>query len=239
MKRAIAYLCLAVFCWLVIQPNLQVKMEPAPERIPDNTETLTTSNDVFQKTSTSHATVVIDPGRSAGDIGYDAPGKISEKEVSMQLAAALGEALEQAGYKVDYTRWYDTTEGWSDELSSDENRLQAAKSKGADYMISLRFNTGDSLEKGFSIFTRPDSEELESLSQTIADNIKAVSYSVYQGLDTDHYENFPVLNDENIPAVLLQMGYLSNDQDYAKITDPQFQQKIAQAIAQAFLDTVD
>ena len=38
---------------------------------------------------------------------------------------------------------------------------------------------------------------------------------------------------------MLQMGYLTNSEDYAKISDSQFQKRIGEAVAQAFLNTVD
>ena len=60
-----------------------------------------------------------------------------------------------------------------------------------------------------------------------------------EGIDSDHYENFPILYDSQIPSILLELGYLSNSEDYTKLTDETFQQKIANAITESFLDQIN
>lgn len=238
MKRAIFYFCLALFAWLVIQPNLS-QTEPTEARVPENEEVGKSVEDISKQTSESQAVIVIDPGHGGSDSGYTETGKTAEKDIAMQLAVNIGDELSKAGYQVSYTRWYDDVESYNTEQEADAARVATAKADNADYLLAIRFTSGDSLEKGFSVFTQPNNDLLEDLASQIADNIKATSYTTYQGLDTDHYANFTVLSDSSLPAVLLQMGYLSNQEDYDKITDSQFQAKIGEAIAQAFLDTVN
>ena len=61
----------------------------------------------------------------------------------------------------------------------------------------------------------------------------------FEGIDSDHYENFPILYDSQIPAILLELGYLSNSDDYTKLVDETFQQKIADAITESFLAKIN
>ena len=42
-----------------------------------------------------------------------------------------------------------------------------------------------------------------------------------------------------IPAILLELGYLSNSDDYTKLVDETFQQKIADAITESFLAKIN
>lgn len=239
MKRAISFFLLALFVLFIIQPNLDAKTQTAQIRTPEMTDSVLTNDDISRKTSKSQATIVIDPDKGGMDAGYDPVGHLAEKDVAMQLAINIGGALESAGYHVEYTRWYDNVETFNTRTESDQNRLDIAKSMNPQYLISIRFNTGDSLSKGFSVFTQPDNEQLDTLANEIATQIQATNFSVFEGLDTDHYSNFTLLSDLALPSIMLQMGYLTNSEDYAKISDSQFQKRIGEAIAQAFLNTVD
>lgn len=239
MKRAISFFLLALFVLFIIQPNLDAKTQTAQIRTPEMMDSVLTNDDISRKTSKSQATIVIDPDKGGMDAGYDPVGHLAEKDVAMQLAINIGGALESAGYHVEYTRWYDNVETFNTRTESDQNRLDIAKSMNPQYLISIRFNTGDSLSKGFSVFTQPDNEQLDTLANEIATQIQATNFSVFEGLDTDHYANFTLLSDLALPSIMLQMGYLTNSEDYAKISDSQFQKRIGEAIAQAFLNTVD
>ncbi len=239
MKRAISFFLLALFVLFIIQPNLDAKTQTAQIRTPEMTDSVLTNDDISRKTSKSQATIVIDPDKGGMDAGYDPVGHLAEKDVAMQLAINIGGALESAGYHVEYTRWYDNVETFNTRTESDQNRLDIAKSMNPQYLISIRFNTGDSLSKGFSVFTQPDNEQLDTLANELATQIQATNFSVFEGLDTDHYANFTLLSDLALPSIMLQMGYLTNSEDYAKISDSQFQKRIGEAIAQAFLNTVD
>mgnify|MGYP004449844123 FL=1 len=240
MKRGALFLGLALFVLLVIQPNLQVKPLLPEPRVPEYTETVKTNDDVQAQTSQSKAVVVIDPGRGGTDTGYDKPGGISEKDLAMTLAADIGTALQKAGYEVHYTRWYDDIDSFGSEAESDKYRLEEARKNNADYVLALRFNTSsNSLDKGFSVFTQPNNDSLDALIKEIAAQIQATNYSQYLGLDNDHYSNFGILSSKDQRAVLIQMGYLTNSEDYAKLTDPAFQGKLANSISQAFLNSVN
>ena len=58
-------------------------------------------------------------------------------------------------------------------------------------------------------------------------------------MDSDHYANFPILQDRDLPSVLLELGYLTNADDLTNLTDESFQNKIAYAIAEAFVETIN
>ena len=66
----------------------------------------------------------------------------------------------------------------------------------------------------------------------------AINFSNYEGIDTDHYSNFSILSNRNIPTILIELGYLSNPEDYTRLTDPDYQEKIGQAITNAFLNEI-
>ena len=91
--------------------------------------------------------------------------------------------------------------------------------------------------KGFTIFTRPDEQNV-ALANEIGQELVAINFSNYEGIDTDHYSNFSILSNRNIPTILIELGYLSNPEDYTRLTDPDYQEKIGQAITNAFLNEI-
>ena len=241
MKRAVWFLILALFILLVIEPNTRATTDATADRIPvyDENAPLRTNNDVETRQSASHALIVIDPARGGRDAGYRGAGQTSEKDLTMQLALTIGSDLEKAGYQVAYTRWYDDVPACSTEEECENSRVQIAKDEGADYVISLSLNQDESLHRGFSIFTHPDNAQLSSLAKNLSTSLQAISYTRYEGMDTDHYDSFAMLRDSSLPAVLLQLGYITNPQDYSKLSDPKIQERIGQAVTQSFLNSVN
>lgn len=128
----------------------------------------------------------------------------------------------------------------SDDSSlSTEDRITSINSQKAKYLISIQMNSSsDSLSKGYSIFTQPNDNMIQ-LAKKLAQTMNSINLSQFEGIDSDHYENFPILYDSQIPSILLELGYLSNSEDYTKLTDETFQQKIANAITESFLDQIN
>ena len=99
-------------------------------------------------------------------------------------------------------------------------------------------SSSDSLSKGYSIFTQSNDKMIQ-LAKNLSNTMNAINLSQFEGIDSDHYENFPILYDSQIPAILLELGYLSNSDDYTKLVDETFQQKIADAITESFLAKIN
>ncbi len=240
MKHAVWFLIASLFILLVIEPNLISQVQEPFLKVPtyDENAAFRTNHDVETPLSQSKALIYIDPARGGKDSGYKIAGQMAEKDLLMQLALAIGDALEKAGYRIEYGRWYDNVPACSDEESCENARLQEAKEIGADYVLALAMNQDSSLHRGYSLFTQPRAD-LESLAKELATQIQTTSYSNFEGIDTDHYLFFPVLRDSSIPSILLQAGYITNPSDYAKLSDTKFQARLANAIAQAFLKVIN
>lgn len=234
MRRAILFLIFALFLAWVIQPNLNRPIkETSKIDVPNQTQSSIITNDtISNKQSKSKAIICIDASRGGSDTGYTSDGQISEKDLNLTIAQKIGDSLSKVGYQVVYTRSDDST-------LSTQDRITSINTQKAKYLISIQMNSSsDSLSKGYSIFTQPNDKMIQ-LAKDMADTMNAINLSQFEGIDSDHYENFPILNDSQIPSILLELGYLSNSDDYAKLTDETFQQKIADAITQAFLDKIN
>lgn len=241
MKRAIIFLIAALFILLVVEPNAASGMLPVSHAQPlyQDGGALRTNDDVERGVSNSKKLIMIDPSRGGWDTGYTAEGQLPEKELAMQWAQAIGSALESDGYQVIYSRWYDDIGACTTADECNALRLQKAKENNVDLILSLQFNQDDSMHKGWSLFIQPDHDDTLQLAQEISSQIRHSGYSVDEGIDTDHYDSFVLLSDPEIPGVVLQLGYLTSTEDYQRLADPAFQQKLSSQIAQAFLNSID
>lgn len=240
MKRAIVYFIVAIFLLLVVQPNINSNLNDSKNRVPENTTSnITTNGNASISQASSGATICIDAANGGQDTGYTVNEETYEKDINLTFALNLGKALEKAGYKVVYTRTDDNIETSSDENDSAKMRINSAIDQKADYFISIQMNDDENkLAQGYSIFTQPDEKMIE-LSQAVSASLEALHYSTFNGSDSDHYANFPILQDKELPSILLELGYLTNHEDLAKLMDESFQTKIVYAITEAFVEVID
>lgn len=240
MKRALVYFFIAIFMFLIIQPNLRQNIQDSQTRVPQNTtDNATTNENASVSQSESKATICIDAANGGTDTGYVVDQNLSEKDLNLSIALKIGEVMERAGYNVVYTRTDDNIDTYSSEDDSAKARINSAIDQEADYFISIQMNNDENkLTKGFSLFTQPN-EELIDLANAISEKLDAINYSTFEGLDSDHYSNFPILQDQQLPSILVELGYLTNIDDLTKLEDESFQEKIAYAITEAFVQEIN
>lgn len=239
MKRALFFLCIGLFIALVLQPNLIDVADQNDVRVPQVSENAPVTNeDITPTSSISKLKIGIDASHGGEDLGYVGNNEIPEKEINLELALRVGRKLQAAGYQVVYTREDDNVQA-SDEDAVNAQRLSEMQAQDVDLLLSFQSgNTNDPLMKGFTIFTRPD-DRSTALANEIGQELIAINFSNYEGVDTDHYSNFSILSNKEVPTILVELGYLSNTEDYARLTDPDYQEKIGQAITDAFLKEIN
>lgn len=228
MKKSIIYFICALFSLLVIQPNLNASLNKQNVRVPTNQTSgvPTTNSNTGNRKINKNITICVD---AANETQTETA---TTKPINLTLSQLIGQKLKRSGFKVYYTREDDTH-------LSNADRLSIAKEKKADVLLSITTTSdNDSLIRGYSLLTQED-EKLIELSNNISTQLASINYSEYQGLDSDHYENFSILTDRKMPAVLVEIGYITNNEDKTMLENEEYQEKIAEAICDAFLDTYE
>lgn len=240
MKKAAIYLLLGLFALLVLHPGLNSSYTAPDVRVPTvNNSGSTTNEDATMTSSQSHAVIAVDAGHGGSDYGYVSDTTIPEKDINLDLALAIGRKLSAAGYQVVYTRESDDVPVFDTEAASSQDRLRRMKEQGVQYLVSVQLSSSpDPLARGFAVFTQPQTQ-LEELGAAAGQAVSAINLSSFEGVDSDHYENFPILMDRDVPSILLELGYVTNPDDYAKLTDSSYQDRIGEAVAEAFLKVVN
>jgi N-acetylmuramoyl-L-alanine amidase len=167
-------------------------------------------------------TIVIDAGHGGKDPGAISYYGFYEKTVNLDVAQQVADILREKGHRVVMTRD-------SDVFIELEDRAAVANQSRADVFISIHADaSARSSTNGFTLYTaRSASWAAENLANAIDDRMTRTSISSNGVKQAD----FRVLVRTQCPAVLVELGYLSNYWEAKQLKNVNMQKKLAQAIA--------
>ncbi|WP_025333058.1 N-acetylmuramoyl-L-alanine amidase family protein [Paenibacillus sabinae] len=172
-------------------------------------------------TGTKQYRVVLDAGHGGTDPGNTSVGGRFEKEFNLDIVLKLAKVLEEdPNISVFLTRQDDTAVKRAD-------RATFANNLKADIFISIHGNsyTRQSASGTETYYTRDDSKELaDVLHRHIVPATGFIDRKVRNS-------NFQVTRETVMPAVLCEIGFMSNPQEEQVMWDEQFQLRVAEAIA--------
>ena len=173
------------------------------------------------------ALVVLDAGHGGENPGAVYNGR-QEKDDALALTLAVGQILEANGINVYYTRDEDIFE-------APLQKAQEANQTGADYFVSIHRNSSPTPNQYTGIETLVYNRygEAARLAYNINEELEAVGFE-NQGVN--ERTNLAVLRRTQMPAVLVEVGFINTDADNV-LLDARFQE-VAQAIADGILETV-
>lgn len=171
-------------------------------------------------------TVYLDPGHGGTDEGCAREG-VREKDLNLAIALLVRERLEEQGYQVIMSRETDT-------YIAKETRVAEANRSGADIYISIHQNATEEGAgvKGMEVWYTEESERSDSrrLAQLIRQQTLKSTGAVDRELRSD--ADFYVTGNTVMPACLIETGFLSNAAEREKLSLAEYQQQIADGIAQ-------
>lgn len=174
--------------------------------------------------------IVIDPGHGGSDPGAVGPDNIQEKTITLAVALKVKELLEQAGATVVMTRTDDRDVYAPNDSAEDELGARAAvgnKNK-ADVFVDIHANYfANPQVRGTGTYYYPKSAYDKLLAQSIQNSVVNAGNLNDRGI---FQANFYVLKHTLMPAMLIELGFISNPEEERLLDTPQFQQKLAQGI---------
>lgn len=196
--------------------------------------------------------IIIDPGHGgAGDRGCESRTGLLEKDIVLALAKRLQRMSEEQGITVYLTRQTDTKK-------THFERIQVAKRNQGQLFLSLHCNASFSPhEKGIKIYLNNPKGQLrfpsnlqsalrgQRLKILAQANFLKQSQDFAHALQTElnfltetpvEITELPLiaLSEAYMPAVVLELGYLSNVEDLEKLSDSEYIADVAQAILRTF-----
>lgn len=174
------------------------------------------------------AKVVIDAGHGGADPGAVYEGR-QEKDDVLALALAVGELLEQNGIDVVYTRTEDV-------YDTPFEKAMIANNSGADFFVSLHRNAvpTPNTASGIETLVFRDSGIAGEMARAINSELANLGFNNRGVIERP---NLVVLRRTQMPAVLVEAGFIDNESDNVKF-DEEFD-NIAAAIASGIIDTLN
>ena len=189
--------------------------------------------------------VVVDAGHNyGGDEGAYATHNgilYSERDLNMRLAMKVKKELEENNYVVIMTR--DENERATLPVTESlTNRVNKANSFGADLFISIHHNIASSVtangvevyysskpqdDKFGSYYSSSKISESRSLASSVVNSISSETGAYNRGAKD---ANFFVCRNTEMPAILIEVGFLSNEEEAENCASDSYQKKVAEAI---------
>ncbi|MDI3256846.1 MAG: N-acetylmuramoyl-L-alanine amidase, partial [Kyrpidia sp.] len=177
--------------------------------------------------------VVIDPGHGGID-GGTSYGAILEKDLVLDIGLQLRDHLQRDGWTVVMTRERDedVSSRYPSTLSSRHardlrNRVRVAREAGARLYVSIHVNHSSSpVRRGAVILYAADDPDGAWLARIAQGQLAAAAGRAW----TFPNRSLHVLRRSPCPAVLVEVGFLSNASDRAALLHPEYRRQLAEAL---------
>jgi N-acetylmuramoyl-L-alanine amidase len=223
-----------------ISPNQWTVQLPVPQRvallpnsislplqIPVPPPVISSSSVGYPQVPRGRLVVMIDPGHGGQDSGAVGIGGLQEKDVILPISQRVAALLEQQGIQAILTRT-------SDYFVDLAPRVEMAKRNRVDFFVSIHAN---------SIDNRPDVNGLETYYFDRGERLaQTIHNSILQSIDIKdrgvRKARFYVLRNNPMPAVLVEVGFVTGVQDAARLATAAYENQMAQAIANGILQYI-
>lgn len=187
---------------------------------PSSSQTELTPNIVAPKGTSGKHRVVIDAGHGGSDVGATRNG-IYEKNITLDVAKRVEKLLKAQGYGVLMTRSGDTFVSLAD-------RVAFSESYEPDIFVSIHVNSSTS-EVGKGLETHYYHQESMPLAQSVHSSLASAINTNDRGL---FKSKFYVINHTTAPAILVEIGFISNPAERAQLVTETRKQATAKAIVE-------
>ncbi|MGL4883111.1 MAG: N-acetylmuramoyl-L-alanine amidase family protein, partial [Waterburya sp.] len=172
--------------------------------------------------------IIIDPGHGGHDSGTVGIGGVQEKDVILPISLDVAEILRKQGIEIIMTRDTDT-------FVSLEGRTDMANDLNADLFVSIHANAIN--------LSRPDVNGLETYYYDSGRRLaEIIHWSVLNGVNIQdrgiRRARFYVLRHSVMPAVLVEVGFLTGEEDASRLKDPDHRRQMAEAIARGVIEYI-
>lgn len=164
--------------------------------------------------------IYIDVGHGGSDSGAVGASGVLEKVLVLKVALLAEAALKRNGYTVLLSRREDSHESLTD-------RCREANEWGAEAVVSIHANAAVSTAKGTETWIVGKGGEAEKLAEAVQKELVRDLVTVDRGLKVGQ---LVILKKTEAPAILCELGFLTNPQECAFLEQESVQRRAAEAI---------
>ncbi|KNY30023.1 N-acetylmuramoyl-L-alanine amidase family protein [Pseudobacteroides cellulosolvens] len=183
--------------------------------------------------------IVVDPGHGGIDGGTSLSGVI-EKDANLYIAKKVKSYLQQNGFEVKMTRDKDTSldelskRGSTRQLRDLNARVNIINSCNAKLFLSIHVNChlkNPSANSAIVFFSNKYPES-KSLANNVQEELNTITIDGNKrSAHEPQLANYFILNNANIPGVIVETAFISNDYDRSLLKTDEFKDELAKAIA--------
>lgn len=190
--------------------------------------------DFFEK----KATIVVDAGHGGEDGGAVGVNGLVEKDINLAIALALAENLKANNFQVILVRDGDYSVGDQSlstvaerKRSDTKNRVRLVEETGECLLVSIHQNQfSQSQYSGAQMFYSPNNPESAQLAECIRESVVSSLQPDNTRQNKEAGEEIYLLTHCQVPAVLVECGFLSNPEEANLLSQEAYQQDMAAAI---------
>ena len=190
--------------------------------------------DFFEK----KATIVVDAGHGGEDGGAVGVNGLVEKDINLAIALALAENLKANNFQVILVRDGDYSVGDQSlstvaerKRSDTKNRVRLVEETGECLLVSIHQNQfSQSQYSGAQMFYSPNNPESAQLAECIRESVVSSLQPDNTRQNKEAGEEIYLLTHCQVPAVLVECGFLSNPEEANLLGQEAYQQDMAAAI---------
>lgn len=179
-----------------------------------------------EKLKLKHLKIAVDAGHGGAQTGASGlTTKILEKDYTLKIAKELEAALKKKGVEVFMTRLHDTDVTMTD-------RTMMIREQEPHLMLSIHLNSsGNKTVKGTSTYYKHIG--FRPLSVAILDRMLELGLNNFGNIGSF---NFSLSGPTEYPNCLVEVAFLSNEEDEKRILDPKFHKEVAKKIVKGVED---
>lgn len=204
-------------------------------------------NDTVSKTVNENITVIIDAGHGGEDGGAVSKKGTLEKDINLSISKKLYSCLISRGFNAIMTRTSDISI-YDDELknadihkkkvSDIDNRIRIARENPNAVFISIHQNYyGDSAIHGSQVFYN-NNEGSQLLAQIMQDRLKNDLNQNSNRASKEISQSVKLMNNIENTSVLVECGFLSNNEDENNLLDDDYQTMLSQSITDSICEYI-
>ena len=181
--------------------------------------------------------IVIDAGHGGEDVGAIGKNGVYEKDLNLEIAFTLGQMLMDEGYCVFYTRTEDKMLYTEDEnikgmrkIYDLKNRALIANEKNPYIFVSIHMNYfTEEKYSGFEVYYRAGDEKSKALAYDISEEVRLGALPENKRIPKATDEMY-LLKNTSCTAILLECGFLSNEEECEKLCQKEYQKQLSFSI---------
>lgn len=213
----------AVFAGFLLLTFLGIRMNNSiGEYIEKTQETVAMNKKQFM--------VVVDPGHGGIDAGKTGVNNAKEKDINLKIALVIKKQLNEKGVSAILTRTTDERLAET-QLKDLQARTKMINEAGPVLAVSIHQNSyGEESVHGAQVFYYGKSEEGEKAAEMLQTSLNKLQPGNTKKIKSN--ETYYILKNTEVPTVIAECGFLSNYAEAEKLTQKEYQEKIAGAVTE-------